>query len=162
MRVKRSIVVGVADMAVSNDVTTELVTYSLGSCLGVVIYDATVRVGGLLHLMLPESSIDKKKARECPAMFVDTGVPLLFQRAYQLGANKSRIKLRVVGGAGALDEKFFNIGRRNYAALLEILDHNGVAIHAEAVGGQVSRTIRLDISMGALQVYVPGSGKFIL
>ena len=64
---RKTLVVGVADMVVSNDPSAELVTYSLGSCLGITVYDPVKKVGGLLHLMLPESRIDAIKAVNAPS-----------------------------------------------------------------------------------------------
>lgn len=153
---RKTIVVGVADMAVTNDTNADLVTYSLGSCLGITIYDSAVHVGGLLHLMLPDSAIDPHKSNDSPYMFVDTGVPLLFRTAYQLGADKARIVLKVVGGAEIIGNDLFNIGRRNCAAMREILQRNAVTAHAECVGGQASRTVRLDVSNGQVVVRTPG------
>ena len=63
-----NITVGIADMQVSNDPDAMLVTYSLGSCIGVMIYDPVVRVGGMLHYMLPDSNLDQVKARTRPCM----------------------------------------------------------------------------------------------
>jgi chemotaxis protein CheD len=127
---RKTLVAGVADMVASNDGAGELVTYSLGSCLGVVVYDPIVRVGGLLHLMLPDSSINPGKGVSHPFMFVDTGVPRLFHAVYSMGGEKSRLVVKVAGGAQFLDEKrVFNIGERNFGSLEAILDRNG-AIHA--------------------------------
>jgi chemotaxis protein CheD len=81
-------VVGVAELVVSNQLDDVLITYALGSCLGISIYDPVAKVAGLLHVMLPLSSVSPEKAREKPAMFVDTGVPLLFKESYRLGAKK--------------------------------------------------------------------------
>lgn len=111
-------IVGVADMKVSNNLEESIITYSLGSCIGLVIYDPVVKVGGILHYMLPESSIDKAKAAARPYMFADSGIPRLFKTAYNLGAVKQRMKIYVAGGAEILDQSgFFNIGKRNYMAL---------------------------------------------
>jgi chemotaxis protein CheD len=153
---RKTIVVGVADMAVTNDISADLVTYSLGSCLGITIYDAAVHVGGLLHLMLPDSAIDRQKGDDSPYMFVDTGVPLLFRTAYQLGADKARIVLKVIGGAAVVGNDLFNIGKRNCQAVHEILQRNHVAIAAECVGGQASRTVRFDIGTGQVFIRTPG------
>mgnify|MGYP006279424681 CR=1 FL=1 len=107
-------IIGVADMQVSDNSADVLVTYSLGSCIGVVIFDEVARVGGILHYMLPDSSMDKEKASRKPYMFADTGIPRLFKHSYQLGAQKNRIRVYVAGGAEILDQKgFFNIGKRN-------------------------------------------------
>ena len=111
---RKTLVVGVADMVVSNDASAEIVTYSLGSCLGIAIYDPVKKIGGLLHIMLPDSKIDATKAVTMPFMFVDTGVPRLFHAAYNLGADRSRLFLKVAGGAQLLDQEgIFNIGIRN-------------------------------------------------
>jgi chemotaxis protein CheD len=150
-------IVGVADMKVSNNPNESIVTYSLGSCIGIVIYDSFVRVGGILHYMLPESSLDMGKAALRPYMFADTGIPKLFKTAYELGASKQRIKIYVAGGAEILDQKgFFNIGRRNYMALKKIFLKNKVAIDWQDVGGNVNRTVKLEMATG--DVYVKSSG----
>lgn len=150
-------VVGVADLAVSNKVEEVLVTYSLGSCIAVVIYDPSVKVGGMLHYMLPESSLDATKAQKVPAMFADTGIPMLFKQSYRLGAKKSNMIVKVVGGAQILDEKgVFNIGKRNYLALRKIFWKNNVMVSAEHVGGNVNRTVRLEIATGNVLLKVSG------
>lgn len=151
-------IVGVADMKTSNRGDDTIITYSLGSCIGVVIYDPVVKAGGILHYMLPDSSIDSEKAVAKPFMFADTGIPRLFKQAYALGAKKPRIKVFVAGGAEILDQKgFFNIGRRNYMAMKKMLFRNNVLIDKEAVGGNVNRTVRLEIATG--HIYVKTSGK---
>jgi len=150
-------IVGVADMKVSNNPAESVITYSLGSCIGLVVYDPAVKVGGMLHYMLPESSIDQEKAAARPFMFADTGIPILFKTAYQLGAVKSRIRIYVAGGAEILDQKgFFNIGKRNYMALKKMFFKNNVIIHKQDVGGNTNRTVRLEIGTG--DIYVKTSG----
>ncbi|MCU0572560.1 MAG: chemotaxis protein CheD [Syntrophobacteraceae bacterium] len=154
-------IIGVADMAVSNNLQEDLITYSLGSCIGVVIYDPTVKVGGMLHYMLPESSMDADKARKAPAMFADTGIPLLFKQSYQLGASKRNMMVKVVGGAQIMDENgVFNIGKRNYLALRKLFWKNNVMVAAEHVGGNVNRTVRLEIGTGRVFLKVSGLGEF--
>jgi chemotaxis protein CheD len=151
-------IVGVADMKVSNNPAETVMTFSLGSCIGLVIYDPAVKVGGILHYMLPESSIDREKASARPFMFADTGIPMLFKTTYQMGAVKSRMKIYVAGGAEILDQKgFFNIGKRNYMALKKMFFKNDVIIHKQDVGGNVNRTIRLEIGTGDIYVKTSGS-----
>ncbi|MGQ9859480.1 MAG: chemotaxis protein CheD [Thermodesulfobacteriota bacterium] len=153
----RQRIVGIADLQVSNDVGEVLVTYSLGSCIGLLIYDPQAKVGGLLHYMLPDSSLDPSKAVEKPAMFGDTGIPLLFKSAYKLGLEKRRARVVVVGGAQILDDSgYFNIGKRNYAMLRKILWRNNVLIDAEDVGGNVNRTVYLELATGRIWVKTPG------
>jgi chemotaxis protein CheD len=154
---KKNLVVGVADMIVSNDAGAELVTYSLGSCLGVTVYDPLKQVGGLLHLMLPESRIAPEKAGTAPFMFVDTGVPLLFKTFYNLGGDRSRAIIRVAGGAQFLDDqRTFNIGERNIRAFEEIIARNGLVIHTRELGGFNSRTLRFDLATGKVTIHSPG------
>lgn len=97
----RDLVVGIAEMRLSADPDARLVTYALGSCLGLAIHDPVAQVAGLLHAMLPTGAIDAERARRTPAMFVDVGVPLLFRESYRLGARKERMVVRAVGGASA-------------------------------------------------------------
>ena len=155
-----NIIVGVSDMKVSSDVESILVTYSLGSCIGIAIYDKIARVGGLLHYMLPESSLDAGKAQKNPFMFADSGIPVLFKEAYKLGAKKSRMKVIVVGGSQALDQKgFFNIGKRNYMAVKKMFWKNNVMINFEEIGGTCNRTIKLDVKSGRILLKTSGIGE---
>jgi chemotaxis protein CheD len=154
------IVVGIADLAVSNNQNVVLTTYSLGSCLGIAIYDPVVKAGGLLHIMLPDSKIDTVKATKQPAMFVDTGVPALFRSAYQLGAEKHRVIIAVAGGAQIMDSGgFFNIGVRNYEALTNLFRQHSLKIHAEQVGGLVNRTMFLNLATGEVRLKISGEPK---
>ncbi len=154
------LIVGVADMKVSDDMGSELITYSLGSCIGIVIYDKIVRVGGLLHFMLPESKLSPEKAKKNPYMFADTGIPALFKNAYKLGAKKQRMKIVVVGGAEILDQKaFFNIGKRNDMAVRKVFHKNNVIVDYRDVGGNVNRTIKLLVKNGEILLKVAGKGE---
>ena len=151
-------IVGVADMKISNNPEDWIVTYSLGSCIGLVIYDPLVKVGGILHYMLPDSTIDKSKAQANPYMFADTAIPRLFKHSYTLGAKKQRMKIYIAGGAEILDQNgFFNIGKRNYMALKKMFFRNNVLIKKQNVGGNVNRTIRLEIATGDIFVKTSGS-----
>jgi chemotaxis protein CheD len=147
------LVVGVGGLAVSNNESVVLTTYSLGSCLGVTLYDPVTRAGGLLHAMLPESSINLEKAREQPAMFVDTGISALFRAVYELRGEKHRMQICVAGGAQFLDSSgLFNIGQRNISCLSKILRQHQLDVHAQDVGGTASRTIHLHLSDGAVRM----------
>lgn len=151
------IVVSVADLKISNRLEHVLVTHALGSCIGVAIYDPEVRVGGLLHYMLPESSLDAHRALENPYLFADTGIPLLFRECYRLGAQKQRLKVKVAGGGQVLGgQEYFQIGRRNYAALRRLLLRNKMLIDREDVGGCKARTLYLEIATGRTWVQTTG------
>ncbi|KAF0123323.1 MAG: chemotaxis protein CheD [bacterium] len=147
------IIVGISDMNVSNNYEDVLITYALGSCIAVAVYDPKVKVGGLLHFMLPDSSIDINKAGDKPAMFADTGVPLLFKSCYRLGAVKTHMLVKVIGGASILDDSnYFRIGQRNLTALRKIFWKNNVMINAEDTGENHNRTVRLHVSDGRCYV----------
>jgi chemotaxis protein CheD len=157
------VVVGVADCQVSREPGAVLVTYALGSCIGLAVWDSSTGTGGLLHFMLPSGSLDANKAKQSPAMFADTGVPHLLERMAALGANRKRLSVRAAGGAQVLDpDGVFNIGKRNYVELKKVLWKAGLMLEAERVGGTVSRTVRLDVQSGRLTVNEAGSGEFEL
>jgi chemotaxis protein CheD len=142
--------VGVADCLLSADPGASLVTYALGSCIAVAIHDPVAGVGGLLHFMLPDSSIGRSKAEQNPWMFADTGIPLLFRSAYELGAARGRLVVHTAGGAQVCDDRgVFNIGKRNCDALRQIFQRAGIQLRGEVLGGKVSRSVRLDIASGA-------------
>jgi chemotaxis protein CheD len=153
-----SIIVGISDLRVSSAPSDVLITYSLGSCLGVIIYDPVAQVAGLLHSMLPLSKIDPAKALSAPCMFVDTGIPLLFNQAYKLGAEKKRIIVKAVGCSSMLDEKgYFKIGERNFTVLRKLLWKNNILIDKEDIGGFQSRTVSISVATG--RVVVKSDGK---
>jgi chemotaxis protein CheD len=154
------VVVGIADLAVSNNPMSMLSTYSLGSCVGVSIYDPKVRVGGLLHAMLPDSRIDAHKAASQPAMFVDTGIPLLIQSACQLRADRQRLTVCVAGGAQIMDSTgYFNIGRRTCDMVARVLQELGLRVLVEHVGGLVTRSLYLDIATGEVRLKISGQSQ---
>lgn len=159
--VVRPVIVGMADVKVTDKPEDTLITYALGSCLGIIVHDPVARVAGLLHVMLPSSQIDESKARAQPAMFVDTGVPLLFRECYRLGAKKERMTVSVAGGSFSgkpeADDSF-QIGKRNMLTLRKLLWKNGVLIHADDTGGvQQSRTISVNVSSGLVQLRTNGT-----
>ena len=150
-------------MQVSNDPGSTIVTHSLGSCIGLAIYDPVAKAGGMLHYMLPNSELNSEKAKKNPCMFADTGIPILFKSCYELGAVKGRMIVKVAGGSQIMDESgVFNIGKRNYAALRKIFWRNKVIIDGEDIGGTVNRTMRLNIATGELSLKVSGQGNRIL
>lgn len=150
-------VVDIADMQVTDEPRDTLITYSLGSCIGVVIWDPRRHIGGMLHYMLPDSSIARDKAEAKPAMFADSGIPLLFRSAYAFGATKRSLTVKIAGGSQLLDDNgTFNIGKRNYAMLRKIFWKNGILIESEHIGGSISRTLRLDVESGCVTIRTRG------
>jgi chemotaxis protein CheD len=152
------IVVGVADCHFCADRNGVLATYALGSCIAIAIHDPVAGVGGLLHFMLPESSIDRNKAETNPFLFADTGIPLLFRGTLERGADARRLVVHLAGGAQMVDDGgVFNIGKRNYLAAKKLLWKNGIMIQGEAVGGNLSRTVRLEVGSGRFWMKEGGS-----
>jgi chemotaxis protein CheD len=150
------LVVGVAELAVTNQSGAVLSTYALGSCIGLVAYDPVARAAGLLHLMLPDSTISPEKAARQPAMFADTGVPALFNALQGVRAQRSRTVLYIAGGASVLSgPDSFQIGERNAAAVRRLISVYGCRVLAYEVGGFVNRTLHLDIGTGRLTVKMP-------
>lgn len=144
-------------MKISAAADDTLITYALGSCLGISVYDPIAKVGGLLHAMLPVSSVNPEKAQQNPFVFVDTGVPQLFKAAYAAGARKERIVLKVAGGATMKENEAddqFQIGKRNFTMLRKLLWKNNVLIESYNVGENYSRTMWLDVATGEVTLKI--------
>jgi len=151
-------VVGVAEMAIASAPGDVLVTHALGSCLGVAVYDAVARVGGLLHVMMPLSNLNPAKAKSNPFMFVDTGVPAFMTALFASGVDRRRMVVKVAGGANVHDgDDRFAIGKRNYTVLKKLLWKNNVLIEAEDTGGSHPRTMSLAIDTGAVTLSTAGA-----
>ena len=133
--------VGIGELAISQTPDDAIVTHALGSCIAVCVWDPVVRVGGLLHFLLPEAKLNPDRARKQPATFADTGIALLFQTAYARGVDKKRCVVRLVGGAevaGLQGVAALNVGKRNLLIARQILWQNGVLVSGESTGGDHS------------------------
>ena len=149
-------VVGISDMMVTNDIDKTLITYSLGSSLGVLIYDPVARVAGLLHSILPISKMDSQKSIRFPSVFVDTGVNLLFREAAKLGEEKKRFLVTAVGCSSLMDEKvFFQIGKK-ILLYLESFYGKNILIDKHDIGGVSSKTVKISVMDGNITVKTRG------
>lgn len=111
----------------------------------------------MIHYMLPLSETSPDKAKERPAMFADTGIPMLFHSMYGLGCKKENLIVKVAGGGSLYDDHGrFAIGQRNYTILRKMFWKAGVMISAEDVGGAKSRTTRLFLNNGRCTVTSSG------
>jgi chemotaxis protein CheD len=143
--------VNISDAKVSANAGDVLATYSLGSCIGVAIYDPQLPLAGLLHFQLPNASMDPARAQQNPCMFGDSGLALLLQQMEARGANRRRLKIKLMGGAKMLnDASTFDIGRRNHTAIRKALWHYGLFVDAEDCGGTTPRTVYLNVSDGQI------------
>lgn len=153
--------VGVGELVVTTDRRRELVIYGLGSCVGVAVHDAAAGVGGLLHALLPDTSIDPERARADPAVFVDSGVEALLAAAVAAGANPGRLRVAAAGGAHMSGIDHFRVGERNTAALLASLGSAGLVPDATDMGGVATRTLRLDVASGTVRVQRGDSSRVL-
>ena len=145
--------VGIAEMKISSHPDDVLITYSLGSCVGLSVYDPQAGIGGMVHTMLPLSSADPVKAQSRPCMFTDSGIELMLNELFGRGARKNNLVIKVAGGATMLDQQeIFRIGERNVAIVRKLMWKNGILIKAIEVGGTISRTMSLEIATGITRI----------
>ena len=143
-------------MAVSNNPQVVLSTYALGSCVGIVAYDPLTRIGGILHLMLPDSTISPEKAARQPAMFADTGLPHFFHSLAGLKGDRGRMRLFVAGGASVIaGSDPFRIGERNAKTTMDYLQKQGYRVTQTDLGGAINRTLHLELSTGKVTLKRP-------
>ena len=156
-KARANLTVDISDMKLSKNSEDVLVTYSLGSCVGLTLYDPVACVGGMIHCMLPLSKIDPEKARQKPYMFVDTGVAAMLGEMYTMGAKRQNIVAKVAGAGSPLGrEETFRIGQRNYTILRKFLWKNNILIAKEDVGGPKARTLYLYMGDGKTTVKSEG------
>ena len=148
-------------MKVSTNPDDTLITYALGSCLGITVWDPVAKVGGMLHVMLPTSTVSPEKAQKNPCTFVDTGLPKLLAEVFRAGGMKGRLQVKVAGGASVRSDKddYFQIGKRNFIATKNLLWKEAVMLGANDVGGNISRTMTLAVGTGQVQLRTNGAVK---
>jgi len=148
-----NLTVGIGEWVVSREANDTIKTYALGSCLGVIIIDVKVCVVGLIHIALPDSSIDPEKAKVLPGYFADTGLPLMIEEMKRLGAVRANVRVKLAGGAAVMDNKgVFDIGKRNLLAAKRILWQSSLGAVAEDTGGEISRTVSVRVSDGETMI----------
>jgi chemotaxis protein CheD len=155
----RRVGVGVGDVVVSQNARDLLTTNRpVGSCVAVYLWDPESRVGGVLHFEWPDSKSDPSRAQAEPAVFADTGVMLLLERAGLMGAAKGRCKVRLVGGADIRDRaESERWAKRNILAARSVLWRSGIFVDGEEVGGTKARKATLSVSDGQLSVVLDES-----
>ncbi len=152
-----NITIGIGDLKVCR-APDVLVTYALGSCVGICLLDNATGIGGLSHIMLPDSS--GMSAQTSPMKFADKALPMLVQQMVALGANKSRLTAKIAGGAmmfSIANEKF-NIGERNVIAVKKFLNENKIPILAEDCGLNYGRTQLFYPATGVMEIRAASKG----
>jgi chemotaxis protein CheD len=154
--------VGIGGLAVSNAPGKTIKTMALGSCVGIVVYEPKLKVAGLLHVALPDSKIMPEKAVKLPGYFADTGIRALLNELKKFGINPQRsLKIKLAGGANVMDaENVFNIGKRNILSVRKHLWNNRLSPASEDVGGDISRTLSIDVDTGKVTLYSPRKGEW--
>ncbi|MDD3013364.1 MAG: chemotaxis protein CheD [Candidatus Gastranaerophilales bacterium] len=153
--------VGMGEMQVSRSKSAILVAPGLGSCIGVIMYDYISNIGGMVHVVLPDSTTASKQGNTMLGKYADTAIPTLLDSMIKLGAAKCNIVVKMVGGAQMFNlEKggnVLNIGIRNTIAVKAALSKENLIIKACDTGGNKGRTCKVDISTG--KVYVRSIGQ---
>ena len=153
----RQLKVGIGDMKLTRG-QGEIITYALGSCIGIVFYDPFLKLGALLHIMLP---VRQNKDDPNLMKYADTGLAETIRKMTAFGMLKSRAIVKIAGGAKMFEisgnASFGNIGERNAAAVREILKKEGFRIAAEDCGANYARTMSLDVATG--DVVIRSSGR---
>lgn len=153
------IVVGVGDMAVSNNSNATISTYALGSCIGIVAYDPFNAIGGMLHIMLPDSKLSPEKSKTQPSMFADTGLRNFMNALHGMKVQPANLRLVLAGGASVIGKSdMFNIGERNAIAVTKLLSSAKFKILGKELGGINNRTLHLEVNTGILEIKTSSLG----
>lgn len=146
------LIVSIADLAVAGGDET-LVTYALGSCVGICLYDPVNKIIGLAHIMLPWSK-EAASSENNMRRYADTGITELISSMIDLGAKKSQLTAKIAGGAQmfGVASSAFNIGERNSKAVQKILETYRIPIVAAEIGGNYARTMFCHASDGSVEL----------
>lgn len=141
------LIIGIADMKLAKG-EGMLVTYALGSCIGICLHDPALKLGALVHIMLP---LNMETGRKNPLKYADTGIRETLRMMEAKGASRSRITAKIAGGAKMFDVNggsMGNIGQRNIESVHMNLKKEGIQLLREDVGGSVARTLLFDPATG--------------
>ncbi|MGL4736972.1 MAG: chemotaxis protein CheD [Cellulosilyticaceae bacterium] len=151
--------VGMADLAVAV-APNILTTLGLGSCVGITLYDPVLKIGGLAHIMLPDSTQIRNNSNL--AKFADTGIEALIEKMVGQGAKENRLVAKIAGGAHMFEfqhmDETLRIGARNVAAVTTLLEQRKIPLRASDTGSNYGRTIELHTNTGILVVKTIGHG----
>lgn len=158
----KKLVVGIADMKMEKGAGM-LITYALGSCIGICLYDPGIKLGAMIHIMLP---INMETGRKNTMKYADTGIRETVKQMEAKGALRSRITAKIAGGAKMFEvsggSSLGNIGQRNIESVHMNLKKEGIRILKEDVGGSVARTLLFDVSNGTGYIRSYGKPEIIL
>lgn len=153
-------IIGIADMKMEQN-TGMLITYALGSCIGICLYDGLVKLGALIHIMLP---LNMETGRTNTMKYADTGIRETIRQLEARGASRTRMTAKIAGGAKMFEVSggsLGNIGQRNIESVHLVLKREGIKLLKEDVGGSTARTLLFDVSSGAVCVRCHGKPDLI-
>ncbi|HOJ88585.1 MAG TPA: chemoreceptor glutamine deamidase/glutamate methylesterase CheD [Pseudothermotoga sp.] len=153
----KKVIIGIGELSVERNPAI-IVTLGLGSCVGVCMRDPVARVGGMAHVMLPESS---DRVVKNPGKYADTAVQHLVEKLVEMGAVQSRIEAKIAGGAAMFESGSMNIGKKNVDAVKYWLKYYGISLKGEDTGGNRARSIEYNIENGKLLVRKVGGGETV-
>lgn len=152
--------VGMADYKIGRE-PASIISYGLGSCVGIALYDAIIKIGGLAHIMLPDST--QARSTENLAKFADTAIPLMLEDMIRAGAVRSRITAKIAGGAQMFTftntTDIMRVGQRNAESVKMVLKKLGLRLIAEDTGGNYGRTVELKLDSGIYRIKTIDKGE---
>ncbi len=150
--------VGIGECSISSDQGDVIRTFALGSCVALIGHDRYGKIAGIMHIALPDSSINAGRAQKHPGYFVDTGVPHLLRLLKEASATKTGLTFKITGGSSIMDpRRRFDIGKRNVLAIRKLMWKFGLGITAEDVGGSKSRTVTVAVDSGEVLISSGGT-----
>lgn len=157
------ITIGIGDLNIAKEPDI-LITYALGSCVGICLHDATQNIAGMAHIMLPSSL--NMQADNNPYKYADLALPALVKRMEQIGARKHILRAKIAGGAQMFetfsDSPLGKIGERNVIAVKQILQQLNIPIIADDTGKNYGRTITFDPKTGMMVVRTGAKKEIII
>lgn len=138
---------------VVSDKDAKITTFGVGTCLAVVIYDPSIPIGGMMHIILPDSSLNPQKALKKPAIFADTAVPKVISEIRNLGGDIDKSHVLLTGGAQMMtDAHAFKISEQTIAITKKLLEASGIKHFTEDLGGKENRTLHFEIATGEVEI----------
>ena len=161
--VSNTIKVGISDQNIAR-APDILVPFALGSCVGICLYDSRIKLGGLSHILLPDSSAQSPLTT--PYRFADSAIPLLLRRMESMGAKRAFIKAKIAGGAQMFaatnNASLSHIGQRNVQAVRQALRSLGIPVIADDTGKNFGRTLYFHTDTGTMRIQSATMGEWML
>lgn len=148
-------IIGIGEFAVSDDNKCNIIkTHALSSCVAVVVYNSKKRAAGMVHIALP-NPFEGSGFIAKPGYYATTGIPLMINTlCRQYSCNKKELKVHIMGGADSnYINDMFHIGKRNIIAVKRTLSEMEMIVHTQEIGGNVSRTVEINLSTGKINIY---------